>query len=92
MDRPPPTSALARLLLASTLPTKGNSRRATAYPPSTKKCPYRKDSTKAAAFAIFAKGGARADMLAAITKLGAPRNSASTWIQQFKSFAVRGEK
>lgn len=65
---------------------------AKSYPGTAKKNPYREGTMKAKAFALFAKGGTRESMIAAIVKSGATKNTASSWIQFFRRYVATGKK
>lgn len=74
---------------------KGGAKKGTStatYPTTAKKCPYREGTMKAKAYAIFAKGGTRESMIAAIVKGGATKNTASSWIQFFRRYVKTGKK
>lgn len=69
---------------------KATARANATYPACSKKNPYREKSMKAKAYDVFAKGGTRATIIAAIVKLGASEATASTWVQRFRGYAAPG--
>lgn len=54
------------------------------YPATSKKNPYREGSKKRKAFDIFAKGGERKSILAAIHKLGVTEATSASWVNLFR--------
>lgn len=74
----------------ATKKSNGAKKEIASYPACSKKNPYREGSMKAKAYAVFAKGGTRASIIAAIQKLGATAGTASSWTQRFRSYAAPG--
>lgn len=62
-----------------------------AVEPCSKENPYREGSMKNKAFAIYCKGGDRANIIAQIEKVGTTSATASSWMHSFFKYAASSE-